>query len=296
MIRKRSKNLISMQYHKKGLLAETWSRMKTNPGAIFGLAVLVLLILMMLYSFIFIPYSKVTAMNTAYRFAPPSAQYIFGNDNMGRDLFIRIIYGSRYSLAVGFGAVAIAFVVGTFFGVVATYYGGVLEEIVMRSSDILASLPALLLGMVIVVLLGNSLSTLLIAVSVAAVPVFIRMARAAVISVKNQEFIEASHAIGMSNFRIIFTQVLPNGLSPLIVLISVRMGIAILDAASLSFIGFGIQAPTPEWGALVSSGRDFVIMAPHIALFPGLFIMITTFACTLLGDGLRDALDPKLKK
>ena len=296
MKRKRSETLISRQYEKKSLLAETLIRMKTNTGAVIGLAILAVLILVMLITTIFVPYSKITAMNAEYRFATPSAEYPFGNDNLGRDLFLRVLYGSRYSLAVGFGAVAISFVVGTFLGAIATYYGGILDEIVMRASDVLAALPALLLGMVIVVVLGNSLTVLMIAVSVSAVPVFMRMARAAVISVKDQEFVEASHAIGMSNFRILFTQVLPNGLSPLIVLVSIRMGIAILDAASLSFIGFGIAQPAPEWGALVSAGRNFVTMAPHVAFFPGAFIMLTVFACTLLGDGLRDALDPKLKQ
>ena len=296
MTEKQTKILVSRQYEKRGLLTETWSRLRTNPGAVFGLAVLIIIIIVMLYTLIFVTFSDVIAMDSANRFQPPSKTHLFGTDDMGHDLFIRTIYGTRYSIAVAFGAVAIAFVIGTFFGVIATYYGGMLSETVMRASDILASLPALLLGMVIVTILGNTLTNLIIAVSVSAIPDFVRMTRASVISVKGQEYIEAAHAIGMSNFRIIFTQVLPNGLSPIIVLVSMRMGIAILDAASLSFIGFGISPPTPEWGAMVSAGRNFIRTAPHLILFPGLFIMLTTFACTLLGDGLRDALDPKLKK
>ena len=296
MRRKRSQNLISRQYDKRGLFVESLHRMKTNPGAMFGMAVLIITVLMMLYSFIFISYADVIAINPSNRFATPSAAHPFGTDNMGRDLLLRVVYGTRYSLAVGFGAIAFASIIGTFLGATAGYYGGLYEDIVMRSSDVLASLPSLLLGMVIVTVLGNSLTVLILAVGVSAIPNFIRMARASVISVRGLEFVEASHAIGMSNFRIVFSQVLPNSLSPLIVSVTTRVGSAITDAASLSFLGFGISAPTPEWGALVSTGRTFVIEAPHIALFAGLFIMVTTFACALLGDGLRDALDPKLKK
>jgi len=296
MSRKHTGTLISRQYEKRGLLAESWYRMRTNPGAVFGLVVLIIIVLLMLYSFFFISYEQVTAMNPSERFLQPSMAHPFGTDDMGRDMFLRTLYGSRYSLAVAFGAIAFGFIIGSFLGAIAGFFGGLFEEIIMRASDILASIPALLLGMVIVTVLGNSLNNLMLAVGVSSIPAFIRMSRAAVISVKGNEFVEASQAIGMANFRIVFTQVLPNSLSPLIVMVTSRMGAAIIEAASLSFLGFGVPVPTPEWGALVSAGRNFIRNAPHITLYPGLFIMITTFACSLLGDGLRDALDPRLKK
>lgn len=295
-MRKRSIELVSRQYNKKGLFAETWARMRTNPGAVFGLIVLAIIFLLMLYSIFFIKYEEIIKLNPLDRFLPPSAEHPLGTDDMGRDVLLRIMYGSRYSLAVAFGACAYGFVIGTFIGALATYYGGALEELAMRASDVLNSIPALLLGMVIVTILGNSLTNLMVAVGTPTIPVFVRMSRAAVISVKNQEFVEAAHAIGMSNFRIVFTQVLPNSLSPLLVMLTMRMASAIIEAASLSFLGFGISPPTPEWGAMVSAGRDFIRTAPHLAIIPGVMIMITTFACTLLGDGLRDALDPRLKK
>ena len=296
MIKRSSKkNLIARQYEKKSLLGETWSRVRTNPGALFGLAVLAIIVLMMLYSIFFVNYTDIIRFGTS-RYQPPSAAHLFGTDEMGRDVFQRIMYGSRYSLAVAFGAVMMGTVAGASIGAIGTYYGGFLEELIMRASDILSSIPPLLMGMVIVSILGNSLINVMVAVSISVIPVAIRMTRAAVISVKNQEFIEAAHAIGMSNVRIIFTQVIPNSLSPIIVMVTMRMAIAIIDASSLSFLGFGIQPPTPEWGAMVSTSRHFIRIAPHLSIIPGIFIMVTTFACALLGDGLRDALDPKLKK
>ena len=296
MIGKKSKkNLKTRQYEKRGLFIETWSRLRTNPGAIFGLAVLAIIILMMLYSIIFVEYKDIIRFSTN-RYNPPSAEHIFGTDEMGRDVFKRVMFGARYSLAVAFGAVMFGTIIGASLGAIATYYGGAMEELVMRASDVLSSIPPLLLGMVIVSILGNSLINVMIAVGTSVIPVSIRMTRAAVISVKGQEFIESAHAVGMSNIRIVFTQILPNSLSPIIVMLTMRMAIAIIDASSLSFLGFGIQPPTPEWGAMVSTGRIYIRTSPYLAIIPGLFIMITTFACALLGDGLRDALDPKLKK
>jgi len=296
MRKKQTATLVSRKYAKRGPFAETWHRMRKNPGAVFGLVVLSILILLMIYSFIFIDYRQATAMNPTERFQSPNASHIFGTDDVGRDLFMRTIYGTRYSLAVAFGAIAFGFIVGTFFGAIAGFFGGLFEEVIMRASDILASIPAMLLGMVIVTVLGNGLINLMLAVGVTSIPNFVRMTRAAVITIKGNEYIESSQAMGMADFRIVFTQVIPNGLSPLIVTVTTRMGSAIIEAASLSFLGFGVPIPTPEWGALVSAGRNFIKTAPYLTLFPGLFIMITTFACSLLGDGLRDALDPRLKR
>jgi len=288
--------LISRKYNRESLFIGSWRRIRTNPGAVFGLAVLIIIVLTMVYSFIFISYEQAVAINPLKTLQPPSAEHPFGTDNMGRDVLTRVIYGTRYSLAVGFGSVAFGLVIGIFLGAIAGYYGGWIDEILMRLTDVLASIPALLLGMVIVTVLGTGLTTLLLAVGISVIPSFVRMARAAVLSVKGNEFVEASRAIGMSEFRIIFTQVLPNSLSPLIVTATSRLATSILQAAALSFLGFGIPVPLPEWGALVSAGRNYIRIASHIALYPGLSIMVITFACALLGDGLRDALDPRLKK
>ena len=293
---KQQENLISRQYKRNSPFMESWRRIRTNPGAVFGLCLLLLIILMTIGSFFFISTDQITTINPSNRFSPPSAEYPFGTDDMGRDLFLRTIYGSRYSLAIGFGAVGFGLVIGVFMGAIAGYFGGTLEEVLMRVTDVIASIPALLLGMVIVSVIGPGLMNLLIAVGFSSIAGFIRMTRAAVLTVKGNEYVESAKAIGMSQFRIIFTQVLPNSISPLIVSATSRMATTILSAAGLSFLGFGVPVPLPEWGALIAGGRAFMKMAPHLTLFPGLFIMAITFACALLGDGLRDALDPRLKQ
>jgi peptide/nickel transport system permease protein len=209
---------------------------------------------------------------------------------------VRTIYGTRYSFVIGFGASLISSLIGVTLGSIAGYYGRIVEDVIMRASDVLASIPGMLLGMVIVTVLGASLPNLIIAVGVCAVTPFIRITRASIISIKNQEYVEAAKAIGMSNLRVLFTEILPNGLSPIIVTFTAGLGTAIIVAASLSFLGFGIPVPQPEWGSLISDGRNYIRTSPFLMTFPGLFIMITVLAFNLVGDGLRDALDPKLKR
>ena len=289
-------SLISAQYQRENRALAVWKRLKTNKGAIVGLVILGILILLMIYSFIFISFNDMTAYNTKDRLLKPCLEHPFGTDEMGRDLFKRVIYGSRYSLAVAFFAVGIGAIIGTFFGCVAGYYGGWVDNLIMRASDVLSSLPGTLLGMVIVTILGPRLINLIIAVGVSCIAGFIRMARASVLTVKGNEYVESARAIGMSEFRIIFTQVLPNSLSPLIVTATARMATAVLSAAGLSFLGFGVAAPRPEWGALISGSRNYLQLAPHLCYFPGIFIVLMSFSCAVLGDGLRDALDPKLNK
>ena len=296
MTKKESASLVSLKYDRKSLLAESWERIRTNPGAVFGIVVLLIIFGLMIYSFLFISYEDITAIDPLNINQPPSKEHLFGTDNFGRDLFARTIYGTRYSLAVGFGSVALGLILGVFFGAIAGFFGGWIEEIIMRASDVLAAIPALLLGFVIVAALGPSLVNLLLCVGISMIPSFVRMTRASILTAKSNEYVESSKAIGMSEFRIVFSQVLPNSMSPLIVTSTSRMATAILMASSLSFLGFGVPVPLPEWGALVSGGRNFLRLAPHLTLYPGLFIMVMTFACALLGDGLRDALDPRLKK
>jgi len=287
--------LITKKYKKRSRFAEIAHSIKRNKSAMTGLIIIILIFMVFLGS-LFISFEAVTETSSANRFRSPDLEFPFGADNMGRNTFLRTIYGSRYSLVIGFGSAGIATVIGVILGCMAGYYGGIVDDVVMRASDILASIPGMLLGMVIVTVLGQSLRNLIIAVGVTAIPVFIRITRASILTVKSQEFVEAARAIGISNLRIIFTQVLPNGLSPIIVTFTASLGLSIIVAASLSFLGFGVPVPHPEWGALVSTGRNYIRNAPHLTTFPGLFIMVTVLAFNLLGDGLRDALDPKLKR
>jgi len=287
--------LATRKHKKRSQMSEIFHNLKRNKGAMAGLVIVGLLFLTFIAS-LFIKFEAVTATNIMLRLNPPSWQFPFGNDNLGRDMLLRTVYGTRYSIVIAFGGAGIAAFFGIILGSVAGYYSGLVDDIIMRFSDIIASIPGILLGMVIVVMLGQSLQNLVIAVGVTAIPVFLRITRATILTVRNQEFVEAARAVGLSNFRIIFTQVLPNGLSPIIVIFTISLGMSIIVASSLSFLGFGVPMPTPEWGALISGARDFVRPAPHLMIFPGLFIMLTVLAFNLLGDGLRDALDPKLKK
>jgi peptide/nickel transport system permease protein len=207
-----------------------------------------------------------------------------------------VIYGTRYSIVIGFSVVSIALFSGTMQGSIAGYYGGTGENIIMRCADILSSIPGFLLSIVLVTVLGQSIPNLIFAVAVSSIPMFTRVTRASVLTVRNNEFVDAARAIGFHDFRIIFTQVLPNAFSPVIIATSNSIGMAIMTAAALSYLGFGVPVPRPEWGALVSAGRDHARAAPWLMAFPGVAIMLVVLALNLLGDGLRDALDPKLKR
>ncbi|MCL2200677.1 MAG: ABC transporter permease [Oscillospiraceae bacterium] len=283
------------QYKKRSQMLDIWHSLRRNKGALLGIIILGMLFIILIVT-LFMPYEMVLRMNPFHRYTPPNWQYPFGTDFMGRNQFHRVLFGTRYSLAIGFGSAGLGALVGVTLGAFAGYFGKLTDEIIMRFSDILASIPGIILGMVIVSALGNSLRNVIIAVGVASIPFFIRISRASILTVRNQEFVEAAHAIGMSHFRIIFRHVLPNGLSPIIVMFSVILGMSIITAASLSFLGWGIPAPAPEWGTMMNVGRVDMLNAPFLMTFPGIFIMITVLAFNLIGDGLRDALDPKLKK
>jgi len=289
-------SLATRKYRKRSQAADVFHHLTRNKGAVAGLIIISIMILLAISS-IFIPFEAVTAASIPNRFAPPSLEFPFGTDGMGRNQFIRVIYAARFSLPIGFGATLIAALIGVILGSFAAYYEGTAtDEVIMRFSDVLASIPGILLGMVIITTLGRTLTNLIIAVGVSAIPQFIRIARASMLSIRGNEYVDAARAIGLSSSRIIFTQVLPNGLAPIIVLFTSILGITILISASLSFLGFGIPVPNPEWGALIATGRDNIRNAPWLTTFPGLFIMATVMAFNLLGDGLRDAFDPKLKK
>jgi peptide/nickel transport system permease protein len=287
--------LITQKYKKRSYFGNIFHSLKQNKGAMVAFVIIAIMILTFLAS-LTIDFATVTLSDTAHRFEPPSSEFPFGTDNFGRNLFLRVVYGTRYSLVIGVGVVVIALVFGTVLGAISGFYGGKVDDIIMRANDVLASIPGMLLGMVIMTSLGQNLQNLIIAIGVTSIPVYLRITRATVLSVRNQEFVEAARAIGISDFRIIFTQVLPNCMSPVIVTVTTSLGLAIILAAGMSFIGFGVPVPHPEWGGLISAGREYVRTAPWIMTFPGIAIMLIVLAFNLLGDGLRDALDPKLKK
>jgi peptide/nickel transport system permease protein len=227
---------------------------------------------------------------------PPSRGYLLGTDEFGRDILSRIIFGARIALGIGSLAVGIAVALGVPLGLVAGYFGGVLDTAIMRTMDVLLAFPYLLLALIVVTLLGFGLTNVMIAVGLVYVPQYSRIVRSVTLSVRERLFVEAAHAMGGSNLRIMLRHVLPNCLAPIIVQTTLSLGWAIVNAAGLSFLGLGAQPPTPEWGAMLSSGREYMRNAPWITTFPGLAILFTALGFNLLGDGLRDALDPRLKE
>ncbi|PKL13614.1 MAG: ABC transporter permease, partial [Spirochaetae bacterium HGW-Spirochaetae-8] len=237
----------------------------------------------------------VIKQNLRMRLQGPSKDHIFGLDEFGRDIFMRMIWAVRYSLFMGTIAIALSTIAGGLLGAIAGYYGKVTDNAIMRFMDVLLAIPSMLLATAIVAALGTSLTNVLIAIAISYVPTFARTVRASVLTIKDQEFIEAARAMGASDSRIIFKYILPNSMAPLIVQATLGVAGAILSIAGLSFLGLGIQPPTPEWGSMLSSARAYIREGWHITVIPGLGIMITILALNVMGDGLRDALDPRLK-
>ncbi len=275
--------------------AEVWRRLTRNRTAMFGLVIVLLIIFTAIFADVIAPHSF-RAQNLDRIAEPPSREFLLGTDDLGRDILSRIIFGARVSLQVGFIAVSISIMIGGTLGAIAGFYGGRLDNVVMRVMDVLLAIPSILLAIAIVSAFGGGIVNVMVAVGISYIPLYARIVKASVISVKEQEFIEAARAVGANDFRIIVKHILPNSLAPIIVQGTLGVATAILSAAGLSFIGLGIQPPTPEWGAMLSSGRHLLRTAWHVATFPGIAIMITIFALNLLGDGLRDALDPRLKQ
>ena len=270
-------------------------RLSKSPLAMFGLAIIFVLVFCAIFAEIISPYSPIK-QDLMHMFETPSAQHWLGTDEFGRDILSRLIYGARVSLQVGFIAVGIALITGGMLGAVSGYYSGRLDNCIMRVMDVLLSIPQTLLAIAIVAALGPSLMNLMIAVGISAVPTYARIVRGSVLSIRSMEFIEAARAAGSSDLRIILKHIIPNSMAPIIVQSTLGVASAILNAAGLSFIGLGIQPPNPEWGAMLSGGRQYIRDYPHMTLYPGLAIMLTILALNFLGDGLRDALDPKLKR
>ena len=279
---------------KKGFWHDAWYRLRKNKSAMFALFILGLLVICAIFADYIAPYPY-SLQDYNHTFEFPSRKHLLGTDNFGRDILSRIIHGSRISLLVGFSSITTAIIFGGLLGAVSGFYGGKADNALMRAMDILMAIPGMLLAISLAAALKPGLTNLVIAIAIADIPGYARVVRAAVLTIKEQEYIEASQCIGASDGRIIFKHILPNCLAPIIVQATLGMAGAILSASALSFLGLGIQPPTPEWGSMLSSARQYIRSYWHMTAFPGLAIMITIFALNILGDGLRDALDPRLK-
>lgn len=268
--------------------------LKNKAAVVGGLVILFIIIVGVLGPFLV--KTDPNAQNILNKLQPPSKEHWFGTDNFGRDIFSRIVNGTKLTLTVGFLSVFIGGTIGVILGIVAGYYGGAIDTITMRLMDILLAFPGILLALAIVSVLGGSIVNVIIAVGIFSVPAFARIVRGSTLQVKKLEFIDAVRALGASDIRIIFKHILPNILSPIIVQATMRIATAILTASGLAFLGLGAQPPDPEWGAMLSDGRTYMHNAGHMVLIPGMMIVVVVLAFNIFGDGLRDALDPKMKQ
>lgn len=265
-----------------------------NKAAVVGSLIVILFFVIALIAPLIAPYDPFD-ITLEGKFASPSGTNWMGTDDKGRDVLSRVLYGSRLSLGIGVAGVGMGLFLGVAMGLVAGYYGGWIDSVISRLLDVLLAFPGILLALAIVSALGPSLINVTIAIGTFSIPLFARIARGSTMEIRSLEYIDAARSLGVSNFSIIFVHILPNILSPLVIQGTLRLATAILAAAGLSFLGLGAQPPSPEWGTMLSSGRDYLYTAPHIAIFPGLAIALLIMGFNLFGDGLRDALDPRMK-
>ena len=276
------------------IAALSWRRLVRSPNLVVGAAMLALVVGAAIFAPQIAPHSPIDQAFTD-QLRPPSPPHLFGTDEFGRDIFSRVLYGARIALVIGVLADGIALALGVVLGVVSGYFGGRVDAVVMRSVDVVLAFPYLLLAMVVVTILGPSLINAMIAIGIVYTPQFARLVRAAVLAIKEQEFVEAAGAVGAGVARVLGRHILPNILSPIIVMATLTVGFTIVETAGLSFLGLGASPPTPEWGSMLATGRSFMLTAPWIATFPGLAILVTVVGFNLMGDGLRDLLDPRLR-
>jgi len=276
------------------LRADVWRRFKRNRLAMLGLVLLVVLVLTAIFAPLIAPHS-ITYRDSGQFRKGPSMDHLFGTDTIGRDVFSRVVFGARVSLKIGISATVIALVIGLLLGAIAGFFGGIIETLIMRTTDIFLSIPYIVLAVAIASVLGRSVNTVILVLGFTGWLGICRIVRSSFLSLKQLEYVEAAIALGYSKWRIMFRHILPNALQPIIVYGTIAVGSVILSEAALSFLGVGPTDPTPAWGLMVSDGKSLLAVAPHLLFFPGMAIFLTVLAFVFVGDGLRDALDPKLK-
>lgn len=282
---------------KSGRGREYWHAFRRNRLAMVGLVILMCLLAVAVFADVIADYdAQAIAQNRHLRVDPPSAEHWFGTDALGRDVLARVVHGSRLSLSIGFGATLISLLIGGTLGAVTGYYGGKVDTILMRLIDIIMSVPSMLLAIAIVTALGPSMANLMLAMTIGQIPRFTRVVRSMMIGAAQDEYVDAAKACGASDRRIILRHILPNIMGPIIVQATMSVASVILTAAGLSFIGLGVPAPAPEWGTMLSEARDFMLTDPYLVVIPGLAIALSVFALNTIGDGLRDAFDPRMKE
>lgn len=281
--------------NKESKLKSFWRKFQKNKLAVAGLIVFVLMTILALTASLYVDYEEdVLTQNVHNKYASPSSEHIFGTDQLGRDMFGRIVYGARISMFVGLTTILMSASVGLVIGAISGYYGGKVDIFIMRIMDVFMAIPSTLLAIAIVAALGTDLFNLLLAMSISQTPQFARIVRSAVMSVRGQEYVEAANACGIPTRKIILKYVLPNAMAPIIVQATLTVARTILTISSLSFVGLGVQPPTPEWGSMLADGKSQMRYYPHLVIIPGLAIVITVMSLNLIGDGLRDAFDPRL--
>lgn len=285
-MKKKSKN--------NSFLAETWRQFKKNKLAVVGLIMIFLLILMAIFADYIAPYPY-DLQDHASSFAAPSSEHLLGCDKLGRDLLSRLIYGSRESLKLGIIASVLAATIGVILGMIAGFFGGAVDDVIMRFIDIYQSIPTLLFCICISAVVGMGTGSAILAIGLVSIGSFARLLRAAVMTAKEQEYVEAAKAIGASRLRIMVKHILPNSISPIIVNFTMKLGVCVQFGATMSYLGMGSQPPIPEWGTMLAEGRNYIRQNPMLVLYPGIFIMVAVLAFNLMGDGVRDAMDPRLR-
>ena len=268
---------------------------RKSPLALVGLGIIAAFILLAMFGDLLAPYDPYM-LNLPNRLQPPSFNHIFGTDELGRDVFSRVLSGAKYSIEIGIIVLAVSIPLGSLLGAIAGYFGGIYDEVIMRATDVFQAFPSLILAMAISAALGPSLQNVMVALIVVWWPPYTRLVRATALSIRDYAYVEAARSMGASNARIIFQHILPNSISPVIIRATLEMGAVIIWSAGLSFLGFGAQPPSPEWGRLITEGRLYIFQGWWITTFPGVAILLVVLGFNLLGDGLRDILDPKLRR